>query len=93
MDCPQCGLANPPTATHCDCGYDFLDRRPTRAYDPGAKLSPVDIGVAVFLPPVGLILGLVRLMSGKSSGLVLVAIALVSGIAFGMLGLLLRAGQ
>lgn len=23
MDCPNCKLANPPTATICDCGYDF----------------------------------------------------------------------
>jgi hypothetical protein len=23
MDCPSCGLANPPEAPKCDCGYDF----------------------------------------------------------------------
>ena len=23
MDCPTCGLANPPEAVRCDCGYDF----------------------------------------------------------------------
>src|SRR6059036_1012286 len=23
MNCPQCGLMNPPTAVRCDCGYDF----------------------------------------------------------------------
>jgi hypothetical protein len=23
MDCPTCGLANPPGALKCDCGYDF----------------------------------------------------------------------
>lgn len=21
--CPRCGLVNPATATHCDCGYDL----------------------------------------------------------------------
>ncbi len=23
VDCPSCGLANPPEAAKCDCGYDF----------------------------------------------------------------------
>jgi hypothetical protein len=23
MDCPSCGLTNPPEAPRCDCGYDF----------------------------------------------------------------------
>ena len=23
MDCPQCGLVNPPSAQRCDCGFDF----------------------------------------------------------------------
>jgi Flp pilus assembly protein TadB len=27
MDCPRCGLVNPPTAQRCDCGYDFLSRK------------------------------------------------------------------
>jgi hypothetical protein len=27
MDCPTCGLINPPTAQRCDCGYDFVQRR------------------------------------------------------------------
>ena len=33
-DCPRCGLANPPTATHCDCGYDFVAREVDRARAP-----------------------------------------------------------
>jgi hypothetical protein len=76
--CPQCGLVNPPAAELCDCGYSFLDRRATRPHQPGEKLTPLDIGVAVLLPPVGLILGLLRALSGKSSGWTLVAIAIVS---------------
>lgn len=24
-DCPNCGLANPPEAGRCDCGYDFVN--------------------------------------------------------------------
>jgi len=23
MDCPKCGVTNPPTAQNCDCGYEF----------------------------------------------------------------------
>ena len=23
MECPNCGLFNPPTAQRCDCGFDF----------------------------------------------------------------------
>jgi hypothetical protein len=29
MDCPTCGLANPPDALTCDCGYDFIARTPS----------------------------------------------------------------
>ena len=29
MDCPTCGLANPPEAVRCDCGYDFAAMKPT----------------------------------------------------------------
>jgi hypothetical protein len=28
MDCPQCGLVNPPESTHCGCGYEFNSRQP-----------------------------------------------------------------
>jgi hypothetical protein len=52
MDCPTCGLINPPTAQQCDCGYDFVDRLqreplvpPSRSY----KLTgPAKLGI-VFL--------------------------------------------
>ncbi len=26
MDCPHCGLVNPPDAQRCDCGYDFTTK-------------------------------------------------------------------
>lgn len=32
MDCPNCKLANPPTATRCDCGYDFQMRTMRESY-------------------------------------------------------------
>lgn len=28
MDCPTCGLVNPPEASNCDCGYDFEAAHP-----------------------------------------------------------------
>ena len=28
MDCPTCGIANPPEALICDCGYDFSADKP-----------------------------------------------------------------
>lgn len=29
MDCPTCGLTNPPEALKCDCGYDFRVSKPS----------------------------------------------------------------
>lgn len=37
MDCPTCGLANPPEAAKCDCGYDFGASKP--ADFPGWEIS------------------------------------------------------
>jgi hypothetical protein len=38
QDCPRCGLANPPEAQRCDCGYDFTARRMGRP--PGGPRPP-----------------------------------------------------
>jgi hypothetical protein len=32
MDCPRCGLVNPPMAQRCDCGYDFLSSKVETPY-------------------------------------------------------------
>jgi hypothetical protein len=32
MECPRCGLFNPPEAQRCDCGYDFAKGTVERAY-------------------------------------------------------------
>ena len=32
MDCPRCGLFNPPEAQRCDCGYDFAKGTVEQAY-------------------------------------------------------------
>ena len=37
MDCPTCGLANPPAALMCDCGYDFSTNKPNDF--PGWQIS------------------------------------------------------
>lgn len=32
IDCPACGLVNPPSAQRCDCGYDFAARQVLSTY-------------------------------------------------------------
>ena len=32
MNCPKCGLLNPPSAQRCDCGYDFMAKRVKESY-------------------------------------------------------------
>src|SRR5919106_1578801 len=39
MDCPACGLVNPPTAQRCDCGYDFVDRSQKQPLVPPSRSS------------------------------------------------------
>ena len=52
MDCPNCKLANPPTATRCDCGYDFQTDLIRDSYlterDKNLKLSPRDFQIGWF---------------------------------------------
>src|SRR5271170_7782110 len=33
MNCPTCGLTNPPAALVCDCGYDFTSSSDVRGWD------------------------------------------------------------
>ena len=40
MDCPECGLINPPGTSHCDCGYDFVARKMPRDATPGMAVQP-----------------------------------------------------
>jgi hypothetical protein len=37
VDCPQCGLVNPMSASSCDCGYDFASRRLTTKQNVGSR--------------------------------------------------------
>lgn len=32
LDCPRCGLINPPDAQRCDCGWDFVTRQQEHSY-------------------------------------------------------------
>lgn len=65
MDCPQCGLLNPPTAQRCDCGYDFV-RRPPPQKLPSKEPKPAWlIGTAAGL---GFLQGLFNLVLGIVGG-------------------------
>ena len=46
MDCPKCGLINPPSAQRCDCGYDFLSRQMKESYitDKQRRATELTIG-------------------------------------------------
>jgi hypothetical protein len=92
-DCPQCGLVNPPAALHCDCGYDFTDRRPTRPYGKDANLTPVDWVVCLLLPVIGLILGVIRLVQGKPSGRKMVAVSAAVTVVWIVMRFTLLAGS
>lgn len=48
MDCPNCKLVSPPTATRCDCGYDFYTHTTERSYltDRDKQLLRPSAGVA-----------------------------------------------
>jgi hypothetical protein len=48
MDCPNCKLVNPPTASRCDCGYDFQTHTVERSYltERDKRLSRTGTGVA-----------------------------------------------
>ncbi len=38
MNCPNCGLINPPSALRCDCGFDFVSRSIQASYADQAKI-------------------------------------------------------
>jgi hypothetical protein len=40
MNCPNCGLENPPSATRCDCGFDFDSRQMSRSFLPPPSKRP-----------------------------------------------------
>src|SRR5262249_39850531 len=40
MNCPNCGLENPPSATRCDCGFDFNSRRMAGSFVRPSRRKP-----------------------------------------------------
>ncbi len=44
LECPQCGLINPPNSQRCDCGYNFVSQ-PTQMFGEHAN---VEKGPSVF---------------------------------------------
>ena len=72
MDCPKCGLINPPEAVKCDCGYefskDYKERSSSKSEIKEESPSPwrlvVLIAVAIFL-----FFGNFHIITGESIGL------------------------
>jgi hypothetical protein len=69
-DCPRCKLVNPPTATRCDCGYDFATGTMQESYLGGKQaaneaLGPGEIFLCLLLPGIGIIWGLVIRSRGR----------------------------
>jgi hypothetical protein len=87
-DCPLCGLVNPPTAVHCDCGYDFYAKEVDRSRAPkpgepvGVESLRLSYGAARGF--VGLLVGIgilaVAMQNESLIGLVAGFAVLVTGV-------------
>lgn len=67
MECPVCGLVNPPHSLLCDCGHDFAagtggSRPPLRVRHPW--LFWLGVLIVVAIPPVSLILLVLHFVLG-----------------------------
>jgi hypothetical protein len=66
MDCPNCHLANPEIAEHCDCGYDFKAGRLDLVAAPESpRITPTN-----------------KLTSGQIGCVVLIVLAAIIGIIY-----------
>jgi hypothetical protein len=45
--CPKCGLISPPSATHCDCGWNFAMRQQVGRYAGPNRVVVAGLGGAV----------------------------------------------
>jgi hypothetical protein len=82
MDCPRCGLANPPSAISCDCGFNFSTRRT----EPSSLRTPLPKGIhglMIFCLAVWTLSGVLRLTG--IAGPVTPAVAAYCLVAIGVL--------
>ena len=82
MDCPNCKLVNPPTATRCDCGYDFQTHTIERSYltERDKRLSRTGTGVAGVLLIAYFVLRLMSAAVAKHSLALGVSIGAIAAI-------------
>jgi hypothetical protein len=70
-DCPKCGLANPPEAQRCDCGWDFVSLRGSRAGADQQRRRRVGYIAGIVGFAIMSIQGLVSTLNPKPDGRVL----------------------
>jgi hypothetical protein len=87
IECPHCRLINPPGSQRCECGYDFLNRRPPKLTDKG-DVTFADIAVCMGIPLIGIILGFVRWRQGKRGAGLLIILSFVFWGFWAVLGVL-----
>src|SRR5258708_38376884 len=88
MNCPRCGLVNPPTAKRCDCGYDFETKTVERSYYQPASPEK-DVRTALVLIVVMNVLGAIVALS-RGSALRIVGLVAWSALAYFLYAQLLR---
>lgn len=97
--CPKCRLYNPPSAQRCDCGYDFQSQTMEQSFlaadqQEGAKrLSSGQLVLAIFVPLVGVIYGIVMLVRGDRRGSMMLSISLAVFLVAFCIKLLFVVGQ
>jgi hypothetical protein len=98
LDCPKCGLLNPPNAQRCDCGFDFSTGTMQQSYLGAENANqlmnptPVEMLVCIFLPVVGVFMGLFARRGGRrSAGTKMLVLSVVMFVVWLGIRLLIRA--
>ena len=72
MDRPNCGLVNHPSATRCDCDYDFFEKTVKRSFLNSTKVEDAnaknnsDIAIGLGAIVIGLLGFAYRVVSAKN---------------------------